>query len=73
LNGDLAEDRGVSRAGAGGAVPATVAELFATLSDGEMCRVRHARHGVRLQAAETPLSGRQTGRVVTDRTGPHQR
>jgi len=46
LNGDLAEDGGVARGRA--TVPATVTELFLTLSDCQVSGVRHAPHHIRL-------------------------
>ena len=45
-NGDLAEDGSVTWRGT--AIPATVAKLFLTLSDSEMCSVRNTPHHVGL-------------------------
>jgi len=49
LNGDLAEDAGVTWRCA--AVPATVAKLFLTLSDGEVRAVSDTHHDVGVNAA----------------------
>jgi len=69
LNGDLAEDAGVARQSA--AVPATVAKLFRTLSDGEVRAVRDAHHHVRVKATQAALLTRQAGNVVADRARTH--
>jgi len=70
LHGDFAEDGGVARQRA--AVPATVAELFLTLADRQVRRVRDAHHHVRVQQTDPALVTAQTGRVVADSARPHQ-
>jgi len=62
LHGDLAEDGGVARRRA--AVPATVAELFLALADGESGGAGDARHDVRVMSADEPLVAAESGRVI---------